>query len=241
MDGLLVCPPETPRFREFDRRDGVRCCRLAATLAVLTTGFSRAFKLSTAIGHRRAVIADAAQTRILPGACLLTGQMPAKRSTIASSWNGSWDGLRYLPPMPRRRRRARGHIEQLPSGSYRAVVYAGIDPLTHKARYLRETAKTYDAAEVALTKLQRQVDEDRHPKSHVTVGKAIAQWLEVAELEDTTRERYDDLIRLYILPTFGGLPAAKLDAELLERFYARLQRCRTLCSGRPPPATSAAR
>jgi hypothetical protein len=68
VDGLLVRPPETPRFREFDRRDGVRCCRLAATLAVLTTGFSRAFKLSTAIGHRRAVIADAAQIRILPGA-----------------------------------------------------------------------------------------------------------------------------------------------------------------------------
>ncbi len=28
------------------------------------------------------------------------------------------------------------------------------------------------------------------------------------------------------------MPAAKLDAELLERFYARLQRCRALRSGR---------
>jgi hypothetical protein len=28
--------------------------------------------------------------------------------------------------------------------------------------------------------------------------------------------------------------ASKLDAELLERFYARLHRCRELCSGRPP-------
>jgi len=42
------------------------------------------------------------------------------------------------------------------------------------------------------------------------------------------------LIRIYIEPTFGDLPAAKLDAELLERFYARLQRCRQLCNGRPP-------
>jgi integrase len=46
------------------------------------------------------------------------------------------------------------------------------------------------------------------------------------------RDRYEDLIRIYIRPTFGGLPAAKLDAEILERFYARLQRCRALCDGR---------
>ncbi len=50
--------------------------------------------------------------------------------------------------------------------------------------------------------------------------------------EDTTRERYDDLTRLYILPTFGDMLASKLDAELLERFYARLHRCRELCTGR---------
>ena len=55
----------------------------------------------------------------------------------------------------------------------------------------------------------------------------------MAALEDTTRERYEDLIRLYILPTFGHLQAAKLDAELLERFYARLHRCRDMCTGRP--------
>lgn len=66
------------------------------------------------------------------------------------------------------------------------------------------------------------------------MGRAIDQWLEVAKLEPTTRERYDDLIRLYILPTFGDMQAGKLDAELLERFYARLQRCRGLCNGRPP-------
>ena len=60
---------------------------------------------------------------------------------------------------------------------------------------------------------------------------AIEQWLDVAEIQDTTRDRYEDLIRLYILPTFGDTLAAKLDAELLERFYARLQRCRELCAG----------
>jgi len=113
------------------------------------------------------------------------------------------------------------------------MVYTGMDPLTHKRRYIRETAKTYDAAEVAVSTLQRQVDEDRHPKTAITVRQAITQWLEVAKLEDTTRERYEDLIRLYILPTFGDMQAGKLDAELLERFYARLEKCREMCTGRP--------
>ena len=134
--------------------------------------------------------------------------------------------------MPQRRRRARGHIRELPSGSFQAIVYAGKDPLTGKERYERETAATFQAAEVVLTRLQARVDEDRHPKSDLTVRQAIEQWLEVAELEDTTRDRYDDLIRIYIDPALGAMRAAKLDAELLERWYARLQRCRSACEGR---------
>jgi integrase len=34
------------------------------------------------------------------------------------------------------------------------------------------------------------------------------------------------------------MPATKVDAELLERFYARLLRCRGMCSGRPPKGHS---
>jgi integrase len=131
------------------------------------------------------------------------------------------------------KRRPRGHIRQLPSGSFQAIVYAGTDPLTGKPHRLRETAITYAAAATALTRLQSQVDENRYPKSDITVGQAIAQWLDVATHEDTTRDRYKDLIRIYIAPTLGKVVAGKLDAEILERFYARMQRCRTLCDGRP--------
>jgi integrase len=40
------------------------------------------------------------------------------------------------------------------------------------------------------------------------------------------------VIRIHITPTLGDLVAGKLDAEILERFYTRLQRCRELCDGR---------
>jgi integrase len=131
------------------------------------------------------------------------------------------------------KRRPRGHIRELPSGSFQAIVYAGIDPLTRRPRYLRETAKTYSAAAELLTRLLGQVDQNRHPKSDITIDRAIAQWLDTARHADTTHARYEDLIRIYIAPTLGNLAAGKLDAEILERFYTRLQRCRALCDGRP--------
>lgn len=74
--------------------------------------------------------------------------------------------------MSSRRRRTRGHIESRPNGRFRALVYAGTDPLTGKQRYLRKTATTYAQAEVELTKLLAQVDEQRQPRSDITVGGA---------------------------------------------------------------------
>ncbi|MDQ4102727.1 MAG: tyrosine-type recombinase/integrase [Actinomycetota bacterium] len=134
--------------------------------------------------------------------------------------------------MAGRKHRPRGHIETRPNGTFRAVVYAGIDPLTGRERYLRKSARTHAEARMELTKLQSQVDEQRHPRSAITVDQVIEKWLDVTELEDTTRQRYQGLIRLYISPIFGSMVAAKLDAELLECFYARLRRCNKLCSER---------
>ena len=41
---------------------------------------------------------------------------------------------------------ARGHIEKLPSGSFRVHVYAGIDPVTGKPRRLKQTCPDEAAA-----------------------------------------------------------------------------------------------
>src|SRR5215217_8691176 len=88
----------------------------------------------------------------------------------------------YGASMPPRSRRRRGYIEPLPSGSFRAVVFVGIDPLTRRRRYIRETRKTRPEAEKELTRLQRDVDLNRQAKSAITVAEAIEQWMTVAEL-----------------------------------------------------------
>ena len=72
--------------------------------------------------------------------------------------------------MAGRKHRPRGHIETRPNGTFRAIVYAGVDPLTRKERYLRKSAKTHAQAEIELTKLQSQVDEQRHPRSAELIG-----------------------------------------------------------------------
>jgi len=46
-----------------------------------------------------------------------------------------------------------GHIEQLPSGSWRARVRAGKDPLTGREIRFRKTCKTERGAQIELGKL----------------------------------------------------------------------------------------
>jgi len=60
----------------------------------------------------------------------------------------------------------------------------------------------------------------------------LNRWLGVAELEETSNERVEGIIRNYLKPTFGDLKAGKLTAEMLELFYARLRQCQEQCEGR---------
>ncbi|MGP3947417.1 hypothetical protein [Streptomyces sp. 7N604] len=129
------------------------------------------------------------------------------------------------------KRRQRGSIRSNGAG-FQVRVYAGRDPLTKKELYLHEQATTWDAVEKARTRLLAKVDEQRHPKGKITVGKVIDQWMEVTRIEESTRDRYVIAIDQYMKPTLGQLQAAKLDPQLIELFYARLFRCREQCEGK---------
>lgn len=137
---------------------------------------------------------------------------------------------------------ARGHIRDRGNGSYQAIVYAGIDPVTKRQHYLRETARSHKEAERALTRLLGQVDERRAPKTNATLGYVIDRWLEVADLELSTRATYDDYVERNIRPVLGELPIGKLRVDVLDRFYlhlrkhgGRCQRCwRRVRAGLPP-------
>ena len=70
-------------------------------------------------------------------------------------------------------------------------VYAGIDPVSKKKHYLVETVPAGPSAardaEWVRTRLLNQVDERRNPRTKATVNQLLDRWLEVVELETTTR------------------------------------------------------
>lgn len=134
------------------------------------------------------------------------------------------------------RRRNRGEIEELPSGSLRVRVYTGIDPISHKRHFLTEVVpagpKARKEAEKVRTRLLAEVDDRRNPRTSATVNQLLERYLEVLKIEDTTRVGYERMIRLYIRPLLGDLSIGRVDGETLDSFYAELRRCRARCNRR---------
>jgi integrase len=141
-----------------------------------------------------------------------------------------------MPPPSHPRRRIRGEIETLPSGSLRVRVYAGVDPVSKKRHHLVETVpaglNAAKEAEKIRTRLLNQVDERRNPKTRATVNQLLDRWLTLAELEQTTRSGYVRKLDKHVRPVLGGIQVGRLDAETLEAFYAELRRCRERCDRR---------
>lgn len=134
------------------------------------------------------------------------------------------------------RRRARGSIEELPSGALRVSVYAGIDPVTKRRLYLKERTPAGPGAakqaEKVRTRLLNQVDEKRNPRSRATMGQLVDRWFQVHDGDPSTLRGYETKIRNQIHPLLGHLPLTRVTTEVLDSFYADLRRCRTHCDGR---------
>ena len=134
------------------------------------------------------------------------------------------------------RKRARGRIETLPSGSLRVKVYAGVDPVSKKPLYLTDVIPAGpDApklAEKAKTKLLNQVDERRNPKTRATVNQLLDRYFELLKVEERTLEDYKSLARNHIRPLIGDQPIGRVDGEILDSFDKELRTCRAHCRRR---------
>ena len=127
-----------------------------------------------------------------------------------------------------------GHIEQLPSGSWRAKVYAGKDPLTGREIRFRKTRKTEVEAQIELGKLLELARSGRSPDSGVTVAELLDAYVPVAGWEVSTEEANLGYIRRTIKPALGIKEVRKVRGPLLDTLYARLQKCGELaCAGKP--------
>lgn len=127
----------------------------------------------------------------------------------------------------------KGHIELLPSGSYRVRVYAGTDPVTGRERRMSRTVKTEARAAQELATLLSSADAGRSPDDSATLGLALDRYLEVSDLGVSTRVTHESYIRRIIRPVLGDVKLRKIGPDSLDGLYAHLKRCSRLC-GRLP-------
>ena len=131
------------------------------------------------------------------------------------------------------RRGPRGSIDELPSGVLRVRVYAGTDPVTGRRRNLVKLIppgpKAAKQAEAARTRLLNEVDEQRHPRTTVTVNRLLDEHFEISTWEHSTRETYAGYATKHIRPLIGKVQVGGLDARTFDSFYAELRRCRDHC------------
>jgi hypothetical protein len=115
-------------------------------------------------------------------------------------------------------------------------VYAGSDLLTGRRHDLTEVVppgpRAVAKAEKVRSRLLNQVDERRNPRTKATVDRLLDRYLDVIDLEESARATYVGYLERHVRPALGALPLSKLDAELLDTFYARLRRCRSRCDRR---------
>src|SRR6202012_2988026 len=123
---------------------------------------------------------------------------------------------------------------QLPRGSRRARVYAGVAPITQREISLKGTAKTGQQADIELGRLLKQASEGRTPESGATMTKLLDEYAAIAPWDVSTRQTNEGFIRRTIKPALGHLEVLKVRGPILDKLYAELKRCGDLsCTGRP--------
>lgn len=137
------------------------------------------------------------------------------------------------------RRRARGSISRLPSGSLRVRVYAGTNPVTGRQMCLSETVRAGPTAraqaEEACRRLLERVQRHRCLRTDATVNELLDRHLALLHCGEHTRESYEYMAARHIRPFLGKLRLLAVTPEQLDGLYAEVLRCREHCPFRPKP------
>jgi integrase len=135
-----------------------------------------------------------------------------------------------------------GHIRRRSPGSWELKFEAGFDPATGKrTTQYRSFKGTKRQAEAALVTLLNQVSNGMLVDHHrETLGEFLTRWNHdwcVTNVSPKTRERWQQLAVLQIIPRLGSMPLQRIKASHLATLYATLSREGSISGGPLAPRT----
>jgi integrase len=124
--------------------------------------------------------------------------------------------------MSKRRDYGSGAIEPRGEGSWRLRYRVKVNG---KSKLFRKTVKgTKSEATKELLRLLNAGLEGTHvAPDKLTLRVWADQWLSVRPIGQRTRQRYDELLRLHILPVLGDRPLQQIDAAEIDALYSGLK------------------
>ncbi len=137
---------------------------------------------------------------------------------------------RWYPSIPNSAKEEvamQGHIRRRGKGSWTVVVDLGRDPDSGKRRQLWRTVhgRKKDAESVPVQILHQKSTGVDAPPGRMTVAEYLQRWLTVYAFPNTaptTSRRYEQLIRVHLVPTLGNLPLTKLRPLHIQDAYQRI-------------------
>ncbi|MPY67823.1 site-specific integrase [Deinococcus sp. SDU3-2] len=121
-----------------------------------------------------------------------------------------------------RRKHGDGSYRVLPSGRVEWRISAKVGG---KSKTLTGTADTEPKARAVARKAKVDAEAGRLALNRtVTLGAYLEGWLKGRDgISESTRRKYDDLLRLHVLPEAGALKLAAVNAATLREFYGLLR------------------
>lgn len=133
----------------------------------------------------------------------------------------------------------RGHIKKRSKNSWTVVVDLGYDTATGQRRQVWRTAYgSKREAEMLQARLITEVGDGLHQTpAKITVSDLLNRWLSDYAKPNTaprTYERYEQIVRMHLIPALGRLPLKNLRPTHIQAYYARaLAQARSAQSDRP--------